>query len=140
MPESPEPDRHQSADDGLPHPPGEVEHWFLPRYRVRPREFYLLWAAALLTYGVGDTATTTLAMLAQPSLVESNPFVAALQAHGGLAAVLVVKGIVLLVMLAISVRGTRRNDRFTYYWPPAVTALLGAILTAWNLRLLAAVG
>lgn len=112
----------------------------LPRYRSRPREFYLLWFVALLTYGVGDVATTAAAVYTRPGLIESNPLLAAILARFGLNGFLGIKLAVFLVMLGISVEGTRNDDRFTYYWPPVATAAIGGGLTAWNLYLLATVG
>lgn len=140
MDEPPDPDDAHADGNGPPAPEGEVVRAVRPLYRTRPREFYLLWFVALLTYGIGDTATTIVAVSTVPTLAESNLVVAAILAGGGLPALLLVKLLVFLVMLAISVRGTRRSDRLTYYWPPVVTALLGLILTGWNLRLLATAG
>lgn len=138
MDEPPEPDGARSDMDGRPPPEGD--HGIAPLYRTRPREFYLLWFLALLTYGAGDTVTTAIAVFTVPTLAESNLVLAGVLAHGGLAGFLLVKFLVLLAMLAISVRGTRRDDRFAYYWPPVATALLGVLLTGWNLRLLATAG
>lgn len=135
-----EPDGTHSPDDGLRAPLRVVDSGLRPLYRARPREFYLLWFVALLAYGVGDTATTALAVFAAPNLAESNLLVATVLSHWGLVGFILVKLLILLVMLAISVRGTRRRDRFTYYWPPVATALLGVLLTGWNLRLLATAG
>lgn len=138
MDEPPEPGGARSDEDGRPPPEGD--HGIPPLYRTRPREFYLLWFLALLTYGAGDTVTTAIAVFTVPTLAESNLVLAGVLARGGLAGFLLVKFLVLLAMLAISVRGTRRDDRFAYYWPPVATALLGVLLTGWNLRLLATAG
>jgi hypothetical protein len=140
MDEPPDPDDAHADENGSSSPEGEVVRAVRPMYRTRPREFYLLWFVALLTYGIGDTATTIVAVFTVPTLTESNLVLAGVLAHGGLAGFLLVKFLVLLAMLAISVRGTRRDDRFAYYWPPVATALLGVLLTGWNLRLLATAG
>lgn len=107
-----------------------------PLYLTRPREFYALWFVATLTYGVGDIATTSVAVYAVPGLVESNPILAPIQGQFGLPGFLAIKLAIFLVMLAISVRGTRADDRIAYYWPPLATAVVGAGLTVWNLHLL----
>lgn len=107
-----------------------------PLYLTRPREFYLLWFVATLTYGVGDIATTSVAVYAVPGLVESNPVLAPIQGQFGLLGFLAIKLAIFLVMLAISVRGTRADDRLAYYWPPVATAVVGAVLTVWNFHLI----
>lgn len=135
-----EPDGTHVPDDGLRAPLNVLDNGIRPLYRARPREFYLLWFIALLTYGVGDTATTALAVFAAPTLAESNLMVATVLSHGGLVGFLLLKLLVFLALLAISVRGSRRGDRFAHYWPPVAAVLFGVLLTGWNLRLLATAG
>lgn len=107
-----------------------------PLYRRYPREFYGLWFLAAVTYGVGDIVSTVLAVFTDPDLVEFNPVVSIVLAEYGIAGFLAVKIVILVTLLWISVGGARSNDRFTYYWPPAVATALGIALTGWNLWLL----
>jgi CheY-like chemotaxis protein len=107
-----------------------------PLYRRYPREFYGLWFLAAVTYGVGDIVSTVLAVFTDPDLVEFNPVVSVVLAEYGIAGFLAVKIVILVTLLWISVGGARSNDRFTYYWPPAVATALGIALTGWNLWLL----
>lgn len=111
-----------------------------PVYERYPREFYGLWFLAAVTYGFGDIVSTLLAVVSAPGVVESNPVVAAALANFGLPGFLGVKVVIFAVLVWISVGGARSADRFTYYWPPVVAALLGAVLTGWNLWLLYASG
>lgn len=107
-----------------------------PLYRRYPREFYGLWFLAAVTYGVGDIISTVLAVFTDPDLGESNPVVSVVLAEYGILGFLAVKIVILVTLLWISVGGARSNDRFTYYWPPAVATALGIALTGWNLWLL----
>lgn len=107
-----------------------------PLYRTRSREFYGLWGLAALTYGLGDIVSTTVAVLGVDGLGEANPVIDTLFETVGLPGFLVLKLLVFLVLVSVSVQGARTHDRFSYYWPPVVTALLGFGLTAWNVRLI----
>ena len=107
-----------------------------PIYRRYPREFYGLWFLAAATYGFGDIVSTLLAVVTGPGIVESNPIVAGVLANFGIPGFLAVKFAILAALLWISVDGARSEDRFSYYWPPVVAAVLGGALTGWNLWLL----
>jgi len=107
-----------------------------PLYRRRSRTFYAMWLVAALTYGLGDVVSTVVAVFRAPGLIESNPVVSVVLENFGLPGFLVVKLLVFLALLAISVQGARTDDRLSYYWPPLVATVLGALLTGWNLWLL----
>ncbi|MFC7235506.1 hypothetical protein [Halosegnis marinus] len=100
------------------------------------REFTRLWLVALATYGVGDVVTTVALTRFVPRLSEGNLLLAALlNSHGNLGLI----GLKLAVFagcLAISLYGARTADRFVYYLPPALLAVVGGFTTAYNLRLL----
>lgn len=107
-----------------------------PLYRTRTGGFYLLWAAAALTYGVGDIVSTLYATVAVPGLLEGNPVVNTLLENFGLPGFLLLKLLVFLMLISVSVQGARSHERFSYYWPPVVMTGLGLLLTGWNLRLI----
>lgn len=107
-----------------------------PLYRRDSAAFYGLWFLAAATYGFGDIVSTLLAVVTAPGIVESNPIVAGVLANYGIPGFLAVKLVILVVLVWISVGGARDDDRFTYYWPPAVATVLGTGLTGWNLWLL----
>ena len=107
-----------------------------PLYRRDSAVFYGLWFLAAATYGFGDIVSTLLAVVTAPGIVESNPIVAGVLANYGIPGFLAVKLVILVVLVWISVGGARDDDRFTYYWPPAVATVLGTGLTGWNLWLL----
>lgn len=107
-----------------------------PLYRTRTAGFYALWAAAALTYGVGDVVSTVYATMAIPGLLEGNPVVNTLLENFGVSGFLLLKLLVFLVLISVSVQGARSHERFSYYWPPVVMTGLGLLLTGWNLRLI----
>ena len=107
-----------------------------PAYSRRPREFYWLWIAATATYGVGDIVSTIAFLEYVPTVDEANPVVALALDSFGLGGLVALKIVVYLVMLWISVSGARDGDAFLYYFPPALLTLVGASLTASNVRLL----
>jgi DNA-binding response OmpR family regulator len=107
-----------------------------PLYRSRSTQFYGLWLAAALTYGVGDVISTLYATIAVPGLIEGNPVVNALLSSAGLPGFLLLKLIVLLVLVSVSVQGARQREPFSYYWPPVVATGIGLLLTGWNARLI----
>lgn len=111
-------------------------HAAVPLYQTRAAEFYGLWFGAALTYGVGDVLSTLYATAAVPGLIEANPIVGTLLATSGLAGFLLLKLLVLLVLLSVSVQGARRQELFSYYWPPIVASGIGIVLTSWNVRLI----
>jgi len=107
-----------------------------PVYRRRTREFYSLWIAATTTYGVGDVVSTIAFLRYVPAVSEANPLVAGAVDAFGLGGLVALKIAVYLAMLWISVQGANEGDAHLYYFPPILLALVGAILTASNLRLL----
>ena len=109
---------------------------FPPLYEVRKTEFYALWLAAALTYGVGDVLSTVYAVMTVPGLIEGNPVVNTLLQNFGLSGFLLFKLLVFFVLISISVQGARSRERLSYYWPPAVMTALGVGLTGWNVRLI----
>ena len=120
------PNGGNSGEDGL----------FPPLYEGRQTEFYALWLAAALTYGVGDILSTVYAVMTVPGLIEGNPVVNTLLQNFGLSGFLLFKLLVFFVLISISVQGARSRERLSYYWPPAVMTALGVGLTGWNLRLI----
>lgn len=129
-----------SGDEGRVDGTGESGAGEPPIYRSRPIEFYGLWLLAALTYGVGDVVSTLYAVLGIAGVDETNPVVRALLDSFGIPGFLLLKFLVFLVLISVSVQGARTDDRFSYYWPPVVMALLGVALTAWNLATIAGVG
>ncbi len=107
-----------------------------PIYKRQPRRFYGLWLLAALTYGAGDIVSTVYAVFLVPGIEEANPIVDALLQNFGVSGFLLFKLFVFFVLISISVQGARTEDRFSYYWPPALATLLGAGLTLWNLSLI----
>jgi len=107
-----------------------------PAYRRRTREFYSLWIAATTTYGVGDIVSTIAFLRYVPGVDEANPLVAGAVDAFGLSGLVGLKIAVYLAMVWISVQGAREDDAYLYYFPPVLLTLVGAVLTASNLRLL----
>jgi hypothetical protein len=99
-------------------------------------EFTALWALPTLTYGVGDLLTTMTVAYAATAVAEANPVVQAALDIGGVAGFVALKLAVLFCALALCLRAARADDRLSYYGPPALLAVVGAFLTAYNLRLL----
>lgn len=117
----------------------DVEHTGPPLYRSRKIEFYFLWLAAVLSYGLGDTVSTLVAVTLVPGLIEGNPIVASVLDSFGLYGFLLIKIVVFLILLSISVQGAKTDDRFSYYWPPILTTGVGLLLTGWNTLLIVGV-
>lgn len=133
--QAPEPPEEQDSEPPPPTPPppaGRDVAALRPLYRARPREFYLLWLLAVLTYGVGDTLTTSVALI-DPSVQETNPVVAFLITEMNIAGFLGLKLVLFLVLIAISAKGAIDGDRLAYYAPPVFALGLGTALTLWNL-------
>lgn len=107
-----------------------------PAYSRRPQEFYWLWIAATATYGVGDIVSTIAFLEYVPTIDEANPVIVLVLGEFGLAGLVGLKIAVYLVMLWISVQGTREGDTLLYYFPPVLLTVVGTYLTASNLRLL----
>lgn len=100
------------------------------------REFSWLWLIALATYGVGDIVTTIAVVRYAPHVREMNVAVRAsfsVLGEGGFAGL---KLFAFLICLAVSVRAARRRDRFLYYLPPTMLAVVGMVVTVHNFHLL----
>lgn len=110
-----------------------------PAYAVRSQEFYALWAAAVLTYGVGDFLSTIVAVFAVPGLYEGNPVIDIVLRHAGIPGFLGVKIVIFILAIGVSVRGAKEGDRITYYAPPLCITALGIALTAWNVALIGSI-
>jgi len=106
-----------------------------PLYKRRTREFYLLWLAAALAYGLGDMVTTSVVFVV-PRVGESNPVIALVLDQFGLVGFVAAKLVVFAVLLVISVKGGVDDDRVAYYGPPMLAILVGVGLTVWNLATL----
>lgn len=124
------------ADDGGVSPTPEAGRSDLqPLYRTRSREFYLLWSLAVLAYGLGDTLTTGVVLVA-PSIGESNPVVQIALQEFGIPGFVAVKAAVFAALILISVKGAIDNDTVSYYGPPLFAIVFGSALTLWNLRII----
>jgi len=104
-----------------------------PLYQRRATEFYLLWLAAALSYGLGDMVTTSVVFVT-PRVGESNPIVALVLDQFGLVGLLAAKLVIFGFLLTISVKSAVDDDRLSYYGPPLLAILVGTGLTVWNLK------
>ncbi|MFB6371207.1 MAG: hypothetical protein ABEH42_12650 [Haloarculaceae archaeon] len=95
----------------------------------------MAWGLALITYGLGD-GVTTLAVVASPHHVETNPIVAAAIGTAGGVGLLAVKAGVLGGCVALSI-WMAEGDRTFSYWPPILLVAVGAATTLSNITLLA---
>lgn len=100
------------------------------------REFTRVWLVATATYGVGDVVTTMALFRFSATVYESNALLRRALETFGQAGLVGLKLAVFLVSLAVSVYAARRADRFLFYLPPVVLAVVGAFTTAFNVRLL----
>lgn len=107
-----------------------------PFDRVNRAEFYTLWAVALLTYGVGDLASTIVAVSGPREASELNPFVASSLDLFGPSGFIILKGTVFTILLGISLHGAKRDDHMSYYAPPILAIAVGIFLTVWNVRVI----
>lgn len=107
-----------------------------PPHRGRRREFYLMWLAVLVTYGIGDTLTTIAGVVFSVGIEEANPLVALGLARFGIAGFLAIKLAVMIVLFALSTIGSIRGEKLTYYGLPILAIVLGIFLTASNLQLI----
>mgnify|MGYP007020463594 FL=1 len=92
----------------------------------------LLWGVAVLTYGVGDTITTIVAVYFVEGLGESNPIVVVLLNQFGIRGLFGLKIVVFVVAVGVNIRTRRRDDPWSYYGPPIFVAVVGAVLTVSN--------
>jgi hypothetical protein len=106
-----------------------------PRYRSRKWEFYVLWLAAVLTYGFGDMVTTHFVFVT-PRITESNPVIGLLLQQFGVSGFVAAKLLIFSGLLFVSVKGAINDDQLSYYAPPALAVVLGTILTLWNLSII----
>jgi len=107
-----------------------------PFHRSRQREFYSLWIAATSTYGVGDIVTTIALVDFVSELREANPLVRWAMSAYGIEGLVAIKLAAFMILIWVSLLGSRDHDRFLYYFPPIVLTLVGVFLTASNLWLL----
>jgi|APHM01.1.fsa_nt_gi hypothetical protein len=92
----------------------------------------LLWGVAVLTYGVGDTITTIVAVYFVKGLGESNPIVAVLLNQFGIQGLFGLKIVVFVVAVGVSISTRTREDPWSYYGPPLFIAVIGTVLTVSN--------
>jgi hypothetical protein len=134
VPPPPPTARGQPADaDAPPGPTRQDIQEMQPVYHRRTTEFFLLWLAAGLAYGLGDILTTSVVFIT-PRIGESNPFVAVILNQYGLAGFISLKLVVFTVLLIISIKGAIDDDNLSYYGPPLLAILVGTALTVWNLK------
>ncbi|MFB6304278.1 MAG: DUF5658 family protein [Haloferacaceae archaeon] len=93
----------------------------------------LLWAAAVLCYGVGDGATTYVG-LRRETVVEAGPVALRALEHAGFGGVVLVKVVLFLAAFALW-RVARTPGRVAI---PLGLAVTGALVTAWNAAVLVA--
>lgn len=105
-----------------------------PLYAEREAEFYWLWIIATTTYGVGDIVTTVAFFYFHPTLTEANLLVRWAMMTFDLAGIIALKLASFVLIIAFTVVLAHLDTHpLLYYTPPAVLAVLGAYLTAWNL-------
>lgn len=99
--------------------------------------FVHVWLVASATYGVGDVVTTIALVWFSPVHTEANPvIVLAIAAFGG-GGYLAVKLLVFFACLGISLwAGVADGDPLFFYGPPLGLAVVGAVITGYNLWLL----
>lgn len=107
-----------------------------PFSAVGGRSLAALWSVALLTYGVGDVATTIVITQFSTRVSEANLLVATVLREFGGAGLAGVKLAVFALCLAASLDAARREDSLGTHLPPAVLAVVGVTVTAVNLGLL----
>lgn len=100
------------------------------------REHARLWLLAVTTYGVGDIVTTIALVWFVPRLSEANVFLSSVISQFGLAGLVGLKLAVFSVCITVSLWAVPADDRFGYYFPPTLLAVVGAFTTVYNLRLL----
>lgn len=91
-----------------------------------------LWIAAVVLYGVGDTVTTFWG-LSTGGVAEAGPIAGPLIEAYGRAALLGIKAAVFLLFYAVW-RALRTPGRVAV---PLALALVGGVVTAWNLVVIA---
>jgi hypothetical protein len=130
----PPPTAEEQTEDAEPTPePTDTEiQEMQPLYKRRTREFYLLWLATALSYGLGDMITTSYVFVT-PRLGESNPLVSVILGQFGLTGFVATKLGIFGFLIAISVTGAINNERLSYYGPPVLAVLIGLGVTLWNL-------
>lgn len=96
----------------------------------------LLWAVAVLTFGIGDTLTTMVILGQQNFMGETNPIVAAAVSQFGLVGFLGLKVLVMGVALLAGLYAYRANDRLLSVVIPLLLAIAGCYATVSNFRLL----
>jgi hypothetical protein len=132
-PPPPPPDGQDGVVASPPGPTQEDIQDLQPLYTQRTKEFYFLWFAASLTYGLGDMLTTSM-VLVTPRVGEANPFVAVLLKQFGFGGFVGAKLVIFGLLIVISVKSGIKHERFAYYAPPVFAILVGTGLTLWNLK------
>ncbi|MDS0292806.1 hypothetical protein [Halogeometricum luteum] len=99
-------------------------------------EFSRLWLLAAATYGVGDVVTTIALIYFSASVDEANVLVRFAVESSGQVGLVGLKLAVLLACIGISLAAANDEDAFSYYLPPVVLSVVGAFVTAYNVRLL----
>lgn len=101
-------------------------------------EFTRLWFVATLAYGVGDVVTTVAVVFYAPHVAEANPFVVLAMGGLGLGGLIALKLLAFGACMAISLLAiVRWDDRDLYLLPPLALTVVGLLVTASNLWLLA---
>lgn len=110
--------------------------WFsLEETPYNVREFSRLWFVALATYGVGDVVTTLTLLFYTDKVDELNVLIRVLAENYGVAGLIGVKLLAFFVCIGICLYGAHEEDWMLFYLPPAVLAVIGGFVTAFNLRL-----
>lgn len=96
----------------------------------------MLWGLALLTYGIGDIATTIWLVYGDPTLGEANPLIRWTIETLGIAGFLGLKLAAFVVGVGIGWTAVRRGSVVFYYAPPLGMIAFGLYATAVNLVLI----
>lgn len=102
----------------------------------REQEFYWLWILATATYGVGDIVTTLTILYFDVGVREANLLMQRAFDGFGQNGIIALKFVIFIACLSISLYAAEKLDWQLYYAPPVVLTLVGAFVTAHNLRLM----
>jgi len=95
-------------------------------------ETHLFWWVAVLSWGVGDIATTTYGLMQFDRSFEMNPFLAIAIAEFGVSAMILIK----LVVLFVAVLCWRYCPSPHRLGIPLGISVVGIIVTAWNFQVI----
>lgn len=106
----------------------ESETGVVPRTAM----LWLAWGIAVVTYGIGDSVSTIIAVYFVEGLGESNPVVAVALSQFGIQGLFGLKFVVFLIAVGANIYSRSRGDLVSYYGPPVFVAAVGTVLTVSN--------